>query len=171
MEIQCPKCRAWLHTENALAFHAIQVERCFPSSFDSIADKVHSRIETLQGQVEFLLRLQPETRGSDDWLEKWHQVIFQRTHYYDYATKQFIEKHGVKAENVKFKVKQASLGRLRRFTQRSDRTLYHDGNGNVTIAHECLLPSAQMSLIRSIEAEESRWAWYKRGIHEKRMNL
>ena len=63
-------------------------------------------------------------------------------------------------ENVNFKVKQASLGRLRRFTQRSDRTMYHDGNGNVTIAHECLLPSSQMSLIRSIEAEESRWAWY-----------
>ena len=61
MEIQCPKCHAWLHTKNALAFHAIQAERCFPSSFDSIADKVQSRIETLQ-VVEVMVISMSETQ-------------------------------------------------------------------------------------------------------------
>lgn len=165
--IQCPRCNSWLHSKNSLAFHAIQDERCFPSSFDSIADKVRSRIETLQGQVDFLLYLRPETRSSDDWLEKWHQVIWQKTHTYNYDTRLFSEKHGIKGENVKFKVKQASLGRLRRFTQREDLLLYHDylsqsDPERILIPHECLRASRQVQLIRSIEAEESRLEWARR---------
>jgi hypothetical protein len=163
----CPRCNEILNSKNAIAWHAIQEERCYPSSFDRIADKVQSRIDSLQGQVDFLLYIKPETRSSDDWLEKWHQVFFQHTHYYDHATQAFIEKKGIPAQSVKFKVKQASLGRLRRYTQREDLVKYHAWTSRtnperILIPHECMRASRQIQLIRSIEAAESTREWARR---------
>ena len=40
-----------------------------------------------------------------------------------------------------------------------DKTTYHNEDGSFRVQHECLLPSRQVQLIRSIEQQESRKAW------------
>lgn len=159
---ECPRCRATLATKNALTFHALQEEHCYPSSFDRIADKIASRIETLQGQVDFLLYAIPPTRGDNEFLAKWHAVIFQHTHYYDTATQAFHEKHGAELKTLSHHVKQASLERLKRFTQRADRDAYHFEDGASKSVHNCTLPSRQVDLRHMIEAEESKYLWASR---------
>ena len=159
---ECPRCHAMLNTKNALAFHALQDEHCYPTSFDAIADKILSRIESLQGQVDFLLIAIPSTRGDNEFLAKWHAVIFQHTHYYDAAQQAFHEKQGAELRTLAHHIKQASLERLKRFTQSNDRHAWHMSNGSAKYAHACVLPSRQVDLRHMIEAEESRFIWARR---------
>lgn len=155
----CPRCHAELHSRNALEWHALQVEGCYPSTFDSVADTLRSRIDTLRGKVEFLLFTQPSTRGSDNFLAGWYSVIFAKTHYYDAASQSFVSKRSVPLSELRYQVKEGSLSRLRRFCQRYDRETYHDADGATIIPHLCILPSAQLQLRRGLEAEESRRLW------------
>ena len=92
-------------------------------------------------------------------LTGWHQVFFQHTHYYDTQDQAFHEKQGVKLKEVKYRVKEGSLSRLRRFIQRADKTAYHNADGSFIGQHVCLLASRQVQLVRSIEQQESRRAW------------
>lgn len=147
-----------LSSMQAVRYHLIGEERCYTDG-TQIAERLKSRIDTLRGQVEFLLYRYPGSRGDDAMLTGWHQVFFQHTHYYDASTQAFHEKQGLALREVKFRVKEGSLSRLRRFIQRQDRLAYHNEDGSFRAQHECLLASKQVQLIREIESQESRKEW------------
>ena len=155
---ECPRCHRMLPSHQAASYHLIGAERCYTDG-EEIADRLHSRIDTLKGQVEFLLIRYPGTRGDDAMLTGWHQVFFQHTHYYDVATQAFHEKQGARLKDIKYKVKEGSLSRLRRFIQREDKLTYHNEDGSFRQQHLCLLASRQVQLVRAIEQDESRKQW------------
>lgn len=155
---ECPRCHQMLPSIQAVNYHLIGEERCYTDG-EEIAARLHSRIDTLKGQVEFLLIRYPGTRGDDAMLAGWHRVFFQHTHYYDQSDQSFHEKQGVRLKDVRFTVKEGSLSRLRRFIQRDDKRLCHNEDGSFIRQHECLLPSRQVQLVRSIEQDESRKQW------------
>ncbi len=155
---ECPRCHKMLGSLQAVNYHLIGEESCYTDGVE-IAERIHSKIDTLKGQVEFILYRYPGSRGDDSMLAGWHQVFFQHTHYYYMHDQAFHEKQGIMLKDMKYRVKEGSLSRLRRFIQRTDKTTYHNEDGSFRVQHECLLPSRQVQLIRSIEQQESRKAW------------
>ena len=158
MQQQCPRCKNFLNSRNAYDLHLLSIEGCYTSN-TSIVEKITERINTLRGQVHYLLCIQPGTRGDDTILEGWHKVYFQHTHYYEPATQGFHERKDIPISQLHMKVKGGSLSRLRRFVQMEDRELYHDEEGRPIMEHDCILPSGQVQLRRQIEAQLSRALW------------
>ena len=166
----CPRCHAQLASRNAQRWHALQVEHCYPSTDDLIADRIRERISTLRGQIHLLLLKIPSTRGDDELLAHWYRTIVKRTEQYDYDIHAF-RSIAITPEQAVKSVKVESIGRLRRFIQRYDKECYHkwhweDASQKAKVfedawtqEHDCVLASAQTTLRRDIEAQESRIAW------------
>ena len=170
----CPRgCKAEFASRNALAWHMLHDERCYPDPLnESIASRIRERIGTLRGRIHFLLLKIPSTRGDDELLAHWYRVIISKQEVYDYETSSFHE-NPIKPRRVIESTKTESIGRLRRYIQEDDKKRYHkkhterDAKGNeITIyedgwmfEHDCVLASAQTQLRRSIEQSESRTGW------------
>src|SRR5579872_4133356 len=161
MQQQCPKCKTFLNSKNAVSLHMLQDEGCYPSSQDSIADKLEHEISERFGQVEFLMHLIPGTRGSDTLLERWHRVIFQRNMVYDYDTGRFKEKENLTIEQSAHITKQDNLARPKRALIEADKKK-HNSDGSIYISHECILPSQQTLLLHDILYQEYKRFWGRR---------
>lgn len=170
MQIQCPKCNAFLKSKNALAFHMLQDEQCYPSSNDSIADRVKENLEKKEGQVHFLLLKEPSTRGSNMFLYGWYNVIFAKTHIYEAGQFKPTAKAAIKLAELNFQTRPDTLSRAKRNLQLEDKKLYHkkreytNEKGKVVIdylddwevKHECILTSSQTQLKHEIEEQAYR---------------
>ncbi len=166
MQHECPRCHDSLNSQNAVNLHMLGEEGCYKDG-ERIADTIRERIDTLKGQVHYLLILKPSTAGDDNFLEGYFNVLIAHTHYYDPQLQAFREKQGIPLSKLKFKVKSGSLSRLRRYIQEEDRQLYHKREGNGysdewKAQHDCTLPSRQTELRKSIEADISRKEWARR---------
>ncbi len=156
---QCPRCGEFCKTKNSQALHLLTDERCFKTGED-IADALRHSIYSRMGQVDYLIRLIPATRGDPVLLENWHKVIFQRTKYYDYGVHLFFEKEGQQVHGKQ--IRQDSLDRCRRKLQETDEKLYHDKETRMPLVeHDCIQSSEQTQLKREILQEEHRRIWPK----------
>jgi hypothetical protein len=148
----------------------LQDEICYPDPInESILDMVKGRITDKTGQVHFLLLKEPGTKGDNELLAGWYHVFFQHTHTYDPNTQSFIEKQGIKLSQMKYRVRQATLERIKRKLQEEDGLLYHkkmkDEKDRTVILeewlypHTCLRASSQHQLQSRVEYEISRKGW------------
>jgi hypothetical protein len=156
---------------NAVNLHLLIAEGCYTDGAN-VASQIKRRITNIAGQVDFLLHAIPATGGENEFLKEWREVKFQHTKYYDPHDQSFHEKTGIPLNTLKFKVKSASLERVKRNIQREDGLLYHklvrDEAGKVVeilpgweIPHDCIRASGQVQLRHNLEYVESQRLWAK----------